>query len=122
MGLPTGWLTAVSSEDQETAIAAASSLADSYLSARYTLPLSEWGYDLRRVVCHIASWDLLSRRGFDPENAADKAIRMRYDDAIKWLADVRDGKNTPTDIVDATPEVEDSGPHIVTTTRRGWRR
>jgi phage gp36-like protein len=119
-GLPSGWLTGVSSGDQTAAITAASDLADGYLAQRYTLPITGWGSDLRRVVCHIASWDLMCRRGFDPESSSDVAIRKRYEDAIRWLEMVAAGKISPVGIVDSTPDVDERGPQAYSEEPRGW--
>jgi phage gp36-like protein len=74
----------------------------------FTVPLASWGDDLRRCVVHIASWDLMCRRGFDPENPADQAVRLRYMDAIKWLERVAAGTVTPTDLPEDDDEDEGS--------------
>lgn len=95
-GLPTPALSGVSDDDKTAALSAASSVADSYLATRYSTPLSSWGDDLRRAVCHIASWDLLVRRGFNPDDAANQAVRMRHKDAIAWLENVSANRATVT--------------------------
>lgn len=92
-GIPTG--------DQDAALEAASDLADSYLRSRFTLPLTVWQDDLRRAVCSIAAYDLLSSRGYNPDAGADTNVRQRYEDAIRWLERVAAGQ--------VTPDVTDSG-------------
>lgn len=118
LGLPQAVISAIPLTDQDAALEAASDLADSYLRARYTLPLLSWQDDLRRAVCHIAAYDLLVRRGFNP-TGADEQVRLRYEDAIRWLERVAQGLLSP-DIVDSS--VDDlAGPVGYTRPRRGWR-
>lgn len=117
LGLPQRALSGVSVPDQEAALESASRLADSYLSARYTLPLTAWGSDLRRAVAVIAAYDLLAVRGFAPEGA-DEHVRLRYEDAIRWLENVSKGLVNPVGIVDSTPEVTNTGVAVRTGVKR----
>lgn len=91
-GLPSGALTGIADATQDAALEAASDVADSYMRSRYTLPLTGYGDDLKRAVCAIAAWDLLSTRGYDPNRGSDEAVRMRADDAKGWLKDISAGK------------------------------
>ncbi len=121
MGLPSAWLATIQTVTQELALSAASDLALSYLARRYTLPIVSWGNDVRRAVCHIASWDLACRKGFDPESAHDVAIRLRYTDAIKWLEGVASGAVIPSPIEDSsTSTLDPSGPFLTSDCARGW--
>ncbi|AZF88286.1 hypothetical protein [Meiothermus phage MMP17] len=110
-------LSGISSADQTQALEAASQVADSYLQARYKLPLVGWGDDLRRAVAIIAAYDLLAGRGFAPEGA-DEHVRLRYEDALRWLRDVSTGVVTPVGIVDAGPTEPNEGIRAVTDRRR----
>lgn len=118
LGLPPAVLSAIPVADQDAALEAASDLADSYLRVRYTLPLLSWQDDLRRAVCHIAAYDLLVRRGFNP-TGADEQVRLRYEDAIRWLERVAQGLLSPA-IVDSSAE-DLPGPIGYTRPKRGWR-
>lgn len=89
------------------ALDVASSLADGYLRQRYALPLSAFCPDLTRAVCAIAAYDLLSVRGYDPVAEDNGNIRVRYEDAIKWLERVASSEISP-DIEDSAPTGEDS--------------
>jgi len=92
VGLPAAALAGVSTVTQDAALEAASGLANAYIvRSGYDLPLSTWPAGLTLHVCGIAAWVLLSTRGFDPSNPSDKAVRMRFDDAIKWLEKVAKG-------------------------------
>ncbi|WP_003047195.1 DUF1320 domain-containing protein [Thermus aquaticus] len=117
LGLPEGALRGVSPSTIEDALEAASRLADSYLRARYDLPLASWGRGLTRAVALIAAYDLMSRRGYDPTRPGQENLRMRYEDAIRWLEGVAAGKVDPG-VEDATPEVSSSAIQAVTRERR----
>ena len=54
-GLPSTALSAIPTGTQDAALASASAKADSYLRARYALPLSAWGNELRQAVCELAA-------------------------------------------------------------------
>lgn len=125
LGLPQHVLDALASDEVgaaavvDQALAAASSLADSYLRSRYRLPLVSWGDDLRERVCHLAAYQLLSVRGFNPELGADQNIRLRYEDAITWLKAIAAGLVHP-DVQDSAPTPLGVAPAIVSAPPRGW--
>lgn len=121
LGLPAGALTSVPTDSQDAQLAAASSFVDGYLAKRFTLPLSAWGDDVTRATCAVAAWDSLTVRGFNPNSPADVAVRMRYEDIVRWLEKVASGAVVPQGIVDATPTVrERRGAAVVSRPRRGW--
>jgi phage gp36-like protein len=96
---------------EQDALDAASALAESHVKKRYTAPLTAWGLDLRRAVCHIASYDLLCQRGFNPQRGADQVILKRHDDAMNWLRDVARGIVELADAAsDSTPELDEASP------------
>lgn len=117
LGLPEAVLASIPDVEQEAALEAASALADSYLRARYDLPLASWGRGLTRAVALIAAYDLMSRRGYDPTRPGQENVRMRYEDAIRWLEGVAAGKVDPG-VEDATPEVSSTAVQVVTRERR----
>lgn len=118
LGLPARALQGVPQGDIALALEAASALADSYLRARYRLPLQSWGRELARAVVAIAAYDLMSRRGFNPERPEDENLRLRYEDAIRWLEAVAAGRIDPG-VVQAPPPGE-TGAYHATTTPRKW--
>ncbi len=118
LGVAADALASVPVVNQESSLESASRLADSYLARRYRLPLVSWGDDLKRAVVLIAAYDLIAVRGFAPEGA-DEHLRLRYEDAIRWLERVARGE------IDARVEeaagVESPGvPAIVSQPPRGW--
>lgn len=88
---------------QTAAINAACDLVDSYLNSKFKLPIVTYGAALTQKVCEIASWTLLSLRGFDPEDPADNEVKNRYDTALKWLEGIKDGEITPVLVDSGTP-------------------
>ncbi len=92
-GVAVGALGSVSFTTQQRALQRASRIADSYLRDRYNLPL-ECPYDqgLVDAVVQIATWRLMQRRGFNPNDPSDVSLRMGYEDAVKWLTRVANGQ------------------------------
>ena len=107
-------------EDKDRALLAATVEADGYLNARYALPLTAWGDDLRQHVVNIAAYRLLVRRGFSPVAAEDDTARNGLTDALAWLKAVKDERISPPDLVDSTPDVYDAGGFVVSRPKRGW--
>jgi phage gp36-like protein len=105
---------------QAAACDAASEVVDSYFRDRYKLPLSAWGVDVTRNTAIIAVYDLLVVRGYNPSAGADVNVRLRYEDAMKWLLQVArqevQANVTPT-------QDQASGydaPRILSNEQRGW--
>lgn len=124
LGLPSTALSGVAAEAQEDALDAASSLADGYLSSRFGLPLSAWGDDLRGCVCKLAAYDLMVTRGYSPEAGRDDQLRLRHEDAMRWLRDVASGIVAIQGVTDSTPTdtTDNSGSRMVTNVSRRWVR
>lgn len=95
LGVPAASLTGTTSDQQTAALVAASSIVDSYVGARFKLPLSNYGADLKICVCKIAGYNLLTTRGMSPGNDAGDALRNAYKDQMAWLKDISDGRATP---------------------------
>jgi phage gp36-like protein len=106
------------------AINGASRVIDSYLRARFQLPLVQVGEDVKRACAILAVYDLISARGFNPEGTASEAnFRLRYQDTIKWLERIADGRAEP-DVTDSSSGAHEgyspAGPAVSTSTQRGW--
>ena len=63
----------------------ASAFIDGYLQGRYTLPLTNVPTTLERIACDIARYYLY-------EDAVTDAVKQRYQDATRFLADVSAGR------------------------------
>lgn len=120
LGLPGAALSVVAESTRDQARAAASAEASSYLKKRFALPLASWGSDLKRKVADLASYDLMTFRGFDPGSESGALIVKRRDDAVLWLRDVAKGIVEPTDLVDSTEPVDEQAPLVASDTGAGW--
>jgi len=106
--------------DKEAAISAASGRADSYLGARFRLPISAWGDDLRQAVCAIAAFELVaSQVGFNPEAGHNMVLVTRKEDAVRWFEQVSRGHVTPAGISE-TPPPTSSTSRVKSNRKRGW--
>lgn len=114
MGIASDALAQIPSGVRDTARATATALAISYLRKRFMPPYSSVSDDVKRAIAHIATFDLLARRGYSAQLGADGTILARYDSAIQWLRDAARGIVEPESIVDSTPTVEEASPLIST--------
>lgn len=87
---------------QNAHLLSASQTADSYLRQRYVLPLSQWGSDLVKYVCWLASYTLICLRGYNPASEADQVYKANHDTALAWLRDIARGLVSP-DITGTQP-------------------
>lgn len=71
-------------------LSAASRYVDGKLKNTYSTPLTEWGDDLKLVVCQIARWFLILRRGLD--KGQDFEVYKPVD-AFLWLEETGKGYN-----------------------------
>lgn len=86
------------------AIEMASDLIDSYLRQQFALPLEDHGRDITRAAAIIAAYDLMSARGFNPNESEDSPLAKRYADVIAWLKMIAEGTVTPDVTESETPE------------------
>lgn len=123
LGLPSAALTGVSTQTQEDALDAASAYADSYLRARYVVPFTTWGDDLRQAVAAIAAETLLTTRGFSPAAGRDDVVSARADRARSWLRDVSSGRahvsGGATEPA-STRHARAGAPRVTSSNLRGW--
>lgn len=82
-------------------------------TAGASFALSAWGDFTISLVIDIARWKMISARGYNAANAADKALRDQYDETVKILDEIIDLENkTPRIDPDAigAPDGDDEGP------------
>ena len=120
-GLATGAFEGISRPQIWAALEGASRLIDDYLAARVTLPLVVFANaSLRRATCVIATYDLLSVIGYNPEGDSEN-FRLRYLDILRWLEAIRDdGAPLPGGIEDSTPNAVEGSPDVLSDCPRGW--
>jgi phage gp36-like protein len=98
----------------------ATDVADGFVGAAYTLPLTAWGEDLRQQCAYLAAAQLFSGRGFDSQGP-DKNVADNRDSALKWLDRLANGRLSPPGMIDSTPEEFDGGSFVVSARPpRGW--
>lgn len=75
------------------------------VSDKITLPLAE-PYDPNLVQSNaaIAMWNLLAVRGYNPDNPTDAHIRIRWEDAVKWLDKIANGRAKLMQVTQNRPE------------------
>jgi phage gp36-like protein len=125
LGLPPRALSGVTNADIQAALVEASAFADQLLSLRYELPLTAWTNDLKRAVCHIAAYDLMVGRGFNPQaGSSDEHLRLRYEDAVRMLKMVSQGNANLIGVVDSSsPPDSDAAagtPEVASLPSRRW--
>lgn len=126
LGLPERALSNISATDIQSALEDASGIADTLLSVRYKLPLLTWGKDLRGFVCHIAAYNLMVGRGFNPTpGSSDEQLENRFKFAIKMLERISEGDANLVGVTDSSePDgiVDTLGlPEFASEPTRGWR-
>jgi len=82
--LPAATLAQASTDVQDQACIDASEEADSYMRGRYTLPLLEWGSDVRKYTAWMACYLVMTQIGFNPTANSDSLIVQRYYQSVGW--------------------------------------
>ena len=85
----------------------ASNRIDSYIGARYLLPLTDVPDALRDYCCDIARYLLTGT-----ERPCTEEIRLRYEDAMSWLKMVANGKISIGSNTENGSSVETSSPGV----------
>lgn len=111
----------IASPVQQAALDAACAEADGYLRSRYPrteLPLTTFGKDLTIAVVRIATFELVSVRGFNQNSGSDQVIVKRADDARAWLKSIARGEVS----LDLSPDPATSpgAPRVISNKTRGW--
>ncbi len=99
-----------------------SRLMDGYFRARFTLPFTQVGTDVQINCEAICTWQLLLDRGVSPNaGMGEEGLKSAYDQAIRWLEGVRDGKITPDVTSPGAPEgVPTTRARMTSSPSRGW--
>jgi phage gp36-like protein len=118
----TSALTGFSTGQKQTAIDQSAAIVDSYIGNVTTLPLSTFGEDVRGAEAKICDYELLSRRGYNPDGGGDANVRLRYEDALRWLEAIARGsaRLLSPDNVDAATSSYEGSSFVVTRAKRGW--
>lgn len=98
----------------------ASDEASGYLASAYKLPLVAWDNATRKHVARMATYELMSSRGYKADSGKDDQIRQGYDDALKWFNRIASGGLRPVGIIDTEPEVLEPEVWVASGSTRGW--
>jgi phage gp36-like protein len=123
LGIRAEAIRGISSDDLAAAIEAASDEIDSYLNARYVLPLVSWGKDVRVACARLAVYQLIVARGFNSARAGDQQLLEQHDMAERWLRGIANGQVAPmvTDSsTPATPGKVSGGVKVTSNVTRGY--
>jgi phage gp36-like protein len=120
-GVPTAALASISDADKQFALDAASAYALGMISGRYKRPLVSWEQDLTHAVCKIAIYDLLVARGYNPGAGSDVNIRLRREDAERWLISVARQEISPNIVGAADQSPGYDAPRIIGQPLQGWQ-
>jgi len=120
LGLPGDALIAVDVAVRDEARKAASDRASAAFKKHHTLPITAWGADVKRSVAHVAAYDLMVYRGFDPSSESGQLIVKRHDDAIQFFRDVARGILEPVDLVDSSADTDELSPLVSSDSVAGW--
>lgn len=101
-------------------MAAASLEAAGFLASTMSLPLLDWGDDLRGPVIDIAQFNVLTAIGHDPANAANEVALIRKEAAIATLRNISMGRYQLTAVQDQTPDLDEGGVAVYSEPLRGW--
>lgn len=120
-GIPDAAVSTVPIEERAQHALAATGEAEGYIGGGYPLPLLGWPDELRRQVAQIAVYNIIKRRGFQPDGE-DALIVKGRDDAIAWLTRLSKGLIKPPGMAGSSPAPGTSGSRVrmQTGTTRGW--
>lgn len=117
--LPVKALASVAKTVIAKAMISASGDAEDSMASSYTLPIAAWSDSVSQRCAQVASFQIMSFRGFQP-NGTDELIVKANDDAQSWLKRVAAGSLRPPGIVDSAPTVYEGGAVVFTSPARGW--
>lgn len=130
MGIPARELDGIPAEVKARHLMAASDQVLSYVNAAHELPLTSWGFDLRRYTCVIAAYKMVSSHlGYRPDDF-DEDFRRQYERLVgsdtstqtPILELVAAGRIPLVGLVDDTPATVEAGGVVVSEVSRGWTR
>lgn len=119
-GIPKAAVVNVSMEQLAEKCLSASDEAAGYLASAYELPLTSWDSATRKHVARMATYELMSSRGYKADSGKDDQIRQGYDDALKWFNRIASGGLRPVGIVDTVPEINEAEVWVYSSSSRGW--
>lgn len=99
---------------------AATEEAATYLAGRFTFPLLAWGQDIVMHVAKMAGYQIMVRRGFQPQGSDELIVKGR-DDAIAYFRMISKNEIYPPGLVDSdVPNVGVTDAYVVAPAPSQW--
>ncbi len=99
---------------------AATEEAATYLAGRFTFPLLSWGQDIVMHVAKMAGYQIMVRRGFQPQGADELIVKGR-DDAVVYFKMISKNELYPPGLVDSDlPNVGVTDAYIIEPAVSRW--
>jgi len=98
-------------------LAESSSVVDSYLRGRYSVPLTTVPESIRKATVNLAACDILQTLGYKPEEY-DAGYKARCEKTLEWLKDISAGRASLGDVDDTV--IHEGAARVYTSTPRGW--
>lgn len=123
LGINPGAISDIELPRKTSAIATVSDYIDGFLAGQFTLPLVNWGQDLRQCAAVLVAAQLLRTRGtsYDPEDSFWMEVKSKE----TWLQNIARRFVTPR-VIDSSPGakvgVPSSVPIIASAPGQGWSR
>ena len=120
--MPLAVMGTVSAGTQQSILDSRNDFADDKLRARYKLPLqTPYPASLKQHICHLAAWDIMRTRGFNPAAGADPVIQSQAEYAFRWFDDVERQRAHPN-VVEAVGGGDPGypAPQVISKTIQGW--
>ncbi len=119
-GAPASAFGSLTDGDKLEAIESASAELDAAISSQGEVPLTGTiPKDLVQRVCHIATYELMCRVGFNPSAGADQNYLIRSQSARTYLRDIARGVVHPR-VTFSTVRSVKAQPQVKSKTLRGW--
>lgn len=122
LGINADALAGISTATKQAALDATSDQIDDAIETggRYQTPLTTYPDSVKLNNCKLAQFELMSVEGYYPDDEDQKTIRQRYEDALKWIEGLENGKAL-SGVVDADPDDDDDSQVVTDSdTARGW--
>ncbi len=121
-GAPSAAFGSLTSGDKDDALQSASAELDAAIASQGTIPLVAISADLVSKICHIATYELMCRVGFNPGAGADQNYFLRANGpngAREYFKRIARGEVHPA-VTFTAARSSYAQPRVRSTPRRGW--
>lgn len=118
-GAPTAVFGSLTDPQRTAGIQSAFDTFLGYVRARGQGDLIAYDTSCKSKICHVAAYELLSVRGFNPNAGADRNYIDRNNAALMWFQDIGRSKTTPGLVFDVDKSIG-SMPQVTSRKPLGW--